>query len=134
MVYLMDENKKPNSIVWRALHRLDYVLGPFMQLEGGSMNLNEIRVFLYIARNPGTGNTEIARALGYDQSYVSNIVSILGSRGRSASGRKPLDFVYPRYGYEDERRKHLYLTSKGIVFVNTIIDHMGLDVKYDDED
>lgn len=85
-----------------------------------SMTVQQIRVLLLIAANPGISQKEIMGAMGdIADSSVSRIVGILGAYG--SRGTKPMNLVEVRIHPTNRQSKALHLTKTGEELVRKLL-------------
>lgn len=85
-------------------------------------------IFFYIASHDGCRQEDVIKATGISPSSVSRNVSWLGSHHR-LEHRQGLKVVRRERDPEDLKRYRLYLTPKGMQWVNLIEEHFSGDIK-----
>lgn len=85
-----------------------------------SMTVQQIRVLLLIAANPGISQKEIMDTMGdIADSSVSRIVSILGAYG--SRGTAPMYLVEVRIHPTNRKSKALHLTKAGDALIQKLL-------------
>jgi len=76
-------------------------------------------VFLYVAKNPGTGSASIVKELDLSQSTLSRTVIYLSNLPNG------LNLIAMEPNPEDRRQHRLYLTEKGEAFLKSLRKIIG---------
>lgn len=85
-------------------------------------------IFFYVASHDGCRQEDVIRGTGISPSSVSRNVSWLGSHHR-LEHRQGLRVVRRERDPDDPKRWRLYLTPKGLQWVNLIEEHMSGSLK-----
>jgi DNA-binding MarR family transcriptional regulator len=82
------------------------------------MPINELRTLLYFHEHPGSTVNSLQEAFGFDTATCSRVVGRLGER--AAPGKKGHGFVVLHTDDSNIRRKMVYLTPKGMNFLQRV--------------
>jgi DNA-binding MarR family transcriptional regulator len=102
-----------------------------LRLQSGEMPLQQVDVLLSIASKPGISMTEMATAAGLAQSSVSRNVAALSNYHRA--GTPGLGFVEAVIDPKEPRRRLLFLTPHGKVFVTRLLRYVDPEFSMGDD-
>lgn len=87
------------------------------------LTVQQLRYFFFVAEHPGLTVAEIYRALGSNTSIASRTFAILSDIGSPSAGG--LGFVELRPDERDRRLRRLYLSPKGVRFLEELRKDLG---------
>jgi DNA-binding MarR family transcriptional regulator len=99
------------------------------RLQSGEMPMQQVDVLLSIAAKPGIPMAELADATGLAQSSISRNVAALSNYHRS--GVPGLGFVEAVIDPREPRRRLLFLTPQGKVFVRRVLRYLEEGFSFD---
>ena len=86
------------------------------------MRVSQLAFLKAIALKPGSTQTEICQELGVTMSAISRNVDVFGTGKAKSDRHKSLGLIEAKRDLDDERLILLYLTDKGRIFLNLILE------------
>ena len=85
------------------------------------MPINELRALLYFREKPGQTVNSMQEVFGFDTATCSRVVARFSDRA-GPGGQKGHGFLYSVADDENIRRKLVYVTPKGQLFLQMVAD------------
>ena len=86
------------------------------------LRVSQLAFLKAIALNPGSTQTELCQELGVTMSAISRNVDVFGSGKAKSERHKSFGLIEAKRDVDDERLILLYLTDKGRIFLNLILE------------